>query len=268
MSNTFTTALDVSKPAGSRSKLLGDDDIREFKVQFAERFNIDHVQPTTEAGTDTIGFHRKATLIESGDPISVPDTLILYAKINSGVSELHTMHESQGSNRLTYLGMLDWEALRGPSEAEGDILYRSALKWSRLPKGAATNYLRMNAGATAPEWAASSTEFQPGMIILWSGSIGTIPSGWVLCDGNNSTPDLRARFVYGASDEATAGHASPGSSKIGSGVLAGNDSLVTHQSAAFPAGPTSGPSGPTSPYTGSTVDVMPPYYALAYIQKV
>ena len=37
-----------------------------------------------------------------------------------------------------------------------------------------------------------------GGIILWSGSIATIPTGWVLCDGTNSTPDLRNRFVVGA----------------------------------------------------------------------
>ena len=37
-----------------------------------------------------------------------------------------------------------------------------------------------------------------GFIGLWSGSIATIPSGWVLCDGNNSTPDLRQKFVMGA----------------------------------------------------------------------
>lgn len=37
-----------------------------------------------------------------------------------------------------------------------------------------------------------------GMILLWSGSIGSIPAGFLLCDGNNSTPDLRNRFVVGA----------------------------------------------------------------------
>ena len=37
-----------------------------------------------------------------------------------------------------------------------------------------------------------------GGIILWSGTVSTIPSGWYLCDGNNSTPDLRERFVVGA----------------------------------------------------------------------
>jgi microcystin-dependent protein len=33
---------------------------------------------------------------------------------------------------------------------------------------------------------------------MWSGSVASIPSGRVLCDGSNSTPDLRDRFVLGA----------------------------------------------------------------------
>jgi hypothetical protein len=37
-----------------------------------------------------------------------------------------------------------------------------------------------------------------GGIIIWSGSSAAIPSGWYLCNGANSTPDLRNRFVVGA----------------------------------------------------------------------
>jgi hypothetical protein len=37
-----------------------------------------------------------------------------------------------------------------------------------------------------------------GGIILWSGSIGGIPTGWALCNGLNGTPNLRNRFVVGA----------------------------------------------------------------------
>ena len=37
-----------------------------------------------------------------------------------------------------------------------------------------------------------------GGIVIWSGAANAIPSGWVLCDGNNSTPDLRNKFVVGA----------------------------------------------------------------------
>ena len=37
-----------------------------------------------------------------------------------------------------------------------------------------------------------------GIIVIWSGTIDKIPKGWVLCDGNNGTPDLTRRFIYGA----------------------------------------------------------------------
>lgn len=37
-----------------------------------------------------------------------------------------------------------------------------------------------------------------GFIGMWSGSIATIPTGWLLCNGTNSTPDLRNRFIVGA----------------------------------------------------------------------
>ena len=40
--------------------------------------------------------------------------------------------------------------------------------------------------------------FVSGMIIMWGGSTSSIPSGWVLCNGSNSTPDLRDRFIVGA----------------------------------------------------------------------
>lgn len=37
-----------------------------------------------------------------------------------------------------------------------------------------------------------------GGIIIWSGAANAIPTGWLLCNGSNGTPDLRNRFVVGA----------------------------------------------------------------------
>ena len=37
-----------------------------------------------------------------------------------------------------------------------------------------------------------------GGIIMWSGTVLNIPTGWVLCDGTKGAPDLRDRFVMGA----------------------------------------------------------------------
>jgi hypothetical protein len=57
----------------------------------------------------------------------------------------------------------------------------------------------------------AATPIPSGGILLWSGSIGSIPAGYVLCNGNNGTPDLRDRFVVGAGStyavDATGGSA-------------------------------------------------------------
>ena len=47
-----------------------------------------------------------------------------------------------------------------------------------------------------PVWGNA---FVTGMIMMWSGTIATIPSGWALCNGSGGTPDLRDRFIVGAS---------------------------------------------------------------------
>lgn len=45
---------------------------------------------------------------------------------------------------------------------------------------------------------APATPIPSGCILLWSGSIGSIPAGWYLCNGANGTPDLRDKFIVGA----------------------------------------------------------------------
>lgn len=40
-----------------------------------------------------------------------------------------------------------------------------------------------------------------GGIIMWSGSIATIPTGWSLCNGANGTPNLQDRFIVGAGSD-------------------------------------------------------------------
>ena len=82
-----------------------------------------------------------------------------------------------------------------------------------------------------------------GVVMMWSGSANAIPSGYVICDGNNSTPDLRNRFVIGAGDTYAVG-ATGGSS-------------ATAQVGDVEAGPQA---------TVST-SALPPYYALCYIMK-
>ena len=59
-----------------------------------------------------------------------------------------------------------------------------------------TNYINLTQAAGV---------FVTGMIMMWSGTEAAIPSGWVMCDGNNGTPDLRARFIVGHGSGYTSG---------------------------------------------------------------
>lgn len=47
-------------------------------------------------------------------------------------------------------------------------------------------------------FVAQNSGVPTGCILMWSGSILSIPSGWYLCNGTNGTPDLRNRFLVGA----------------------------------------------------------------------
>jgi len=53
-------------------------------------------------------------------------------------------------------------------------------------------------GAIATIPATPASAIPTGCILLWSGAIGAIPSGWYLCNGSNGTPDLRDKFIVGA----------------------------------------------------------------------
>lgn len=115
----------------------------------------------------------------------------------------------------------------------------------------------------------------PGMIMLWYGSVATIPSGWALCDGNNNTPDLREKFVLcakldvgpGIKPGTTGGSINHDHDFTGDGhahdLVVGND-IDDEISGGDLAHTTS-----LSPASGTTdqVDGRPPWHALCYIMK-
>lgn len=147
--------------------------------------------------------------------------------------------------------------------------------------------------------AATVDPFIAGMIMLWSGSIGSVPSGWALCNGSNGTPDLRDRFVVaagstyavgatgGSADAIVVSHTHTATSVV---TDAGHIHTITltNSGAAANNGPLFGGNGGGSSYTQNTNSAttgitvattnatagtsgtnanLPPYYALAYIMK-
>jgi len=142
----------------------------------------------------------------------------------------------------------------------------------------------------------SFSNMPAGVIVMWSGSIATIPGGFFLCDGTNGTPDLRNRFIIGAnSDTSSVAYATVEGSNTKSGgtkdavVVTHNHTITqTPHSHTVPIGQSSGSTsfisgsgnfgsvGTSSVNANITIDNagvsgtnqnLPPYYALAYIMK-
>ena len=134
-----------------------------------------------------------------------------------------------------------------------------------------------------------------GGIILWSGASNAIPSGYVLCDGNNSTPDLRDRFVVGAgstysvNDTGGSSTVTLSTSEIPAHTHSVTDPGHTHLARTAGSGSSSGTimtsgeagsltfAGQMSTVTtgislanagsGGSHENKPPYFALCYIMK-
>jgi microcystin-dependent protein len=139
---------------------------------------------------------------------------------------------------------------------------------------------------------AVSATIPSGLIAIWSGSLGSIPSGWVICDGTNSTPDLRNSFILGAGNTYAVGTTGgstdaivvshnhtltdPGHSHSANGNSVNNGGIPTGLTNSSPS--YTGPAGISisTAFTGITLASagtsgtnanMPPYYALAFIMK-
>lgn len=156
-------------------------------------------------------------------------------------------------------------------------------------------------------YAPINGEIPIGGIIMWSGSVASIPANWALCNGSSGTPDLRNRFVVGAgatySVGATGGAATvtlteaqiPAHTHSVSGVtdVQGAHTHLVEGASAVDSGPfnrvttradragsfdqattSAGAHGHSVTGTaastggGAAHENMPPYYALAYIMRV
>lgn len=185
-------------------------------------------------------------------------------------------------NQIRFIDSNDnFIAITGPSTVGTSTTFR-------LPSSDGTNgqVLQTN-GSGQLSWLTISvpTPVPVGGIIMWSGAIGSIPSGWALCNGQTVgsvvTPDLRDRFIVGAG-----GGYSVGATGGANSVTLTTDQIPSHshnyllyQPASFgneleqSGSPDGARLGGVTNTTGTTGggqahENRPPYYALAYIMRI
>ena len=164
---------------------------------------------------------------------------------------------------------------------DGSKLADNSISLAKLQHGTSSNdgkFLRANNGAD-PTFETIGGGLPTGAIILWSGAANAIPTGYVLCDGNNSTPNLAGKFVVGY-------HASNGDYDVGD---TGGAETVTLTEAQMPShvhhfliqdgstapmgyaqsanGTNIGWAGTNSKGGDQAHENRPPFYALCYIMK-
>ena len=213
--------------------------------------------------------------------------------IRSLMSLLKNQQDGSSGDPFTVAGTL---VASGQAVASGTLNVTGAFQLDGTA-GASGQVLLSAGGSTTPTWGNA---FVAGMIIMWSGTIATIPTGFVLCNGSNSTPDLRDKFIIGASADSggaaktnvTASYTQTGGTKDAIVVSHTHTATVTDPGHQHTMGSdnckiaveisvaNTGTSGETTntATTGITVanstegssgtnQNLPPYYALAFIMK-
>ena len=221
-------------------------------------------------------------------------TGVLYIRNNTG---------TYNGNPIQIQPLATEDAIKAIPNGSVELYYDNSKKFETSSSGVTvTGTLAATAVTGDGSGLTGISSFVSGMIILWSGAQNAIPSGWVLCDGGNSTPDLRDRFVvgagssYGVDDTGGAtsvtltsnqipahGHAFSASNthnhgitqygyynsgafnynSIGSGYPYSNStSTVNTNNATISISGTTSNTG-----GGQSHENRPPYYALCYIMK-
>ncbi len=81
---------------------------------------------------------------------------------------------------------------------------------------------------TNPQTGGVSSDIPIGGIVLWYGSASAVPSGYSICDGTSGNPDIRAKFIRGASSNAELLTTGGSASHLHSGGGSGYESDHSH----------------------------------------
>ncbi len=173
------TILDSSGDAGLSGQLLsstgtGTNWIAANTTSVANAINVG-VNEVSDNAEKFVSFF-------SGSTGNLPNQVDAGLKYNPSTNLLTTtVTTAQVAQNLTGTPSISVNAIT----ASGSVTANSFI-------GDGSNLTNIQAGQVV-----GNSIFVQGMIIMWNSTVATIPTGFVLCDGSNGTPDLRGRFVVG-----------------------------------------------------------------------
>ena len=133
-------------------------------------------------------------VLEQGEPAVELDTGRM--KIGDGISTYVELPytSSTGAGGTSTIA---WGDITGTIASNGALATALSNKEAKANKGIANGYAPLNEDAVIPGIHIPD-RIPKGVIVMWSGTLATIPAGWALCDGTNGTPDLQNKFIRGA----------------------------------------------------------------------
>ena len=304
----FTGVVTATSYAGDGSNLTGIDATQivtgNTSVQTVDTGSDGHVKITTE-GSERVRIDSSGRM-GIGDDSPDRELVVKHASSNSTIKiESANTHTSQlmfADSDGEQVGRV--AVFHGSGQVTSNSLTLDTAGTARIRVEPAGNVnvaqnLKVAGVCTATSFSGDGSALTglgggvpSGCILIWSGASNAIPTGYVICDGNNSTPDLRDRFVIGAGNnyavDATGGAATDtvtstgnytGATRTGTYGVAGaelvtisnSNGIINHNTNRFAI--STGYNKLMSTLVlnnisvSGTVDTLPPYYALCYIMK-
>ena len=233
MPSTYTSNLGIEKPGdGEQDGIWGDtvnasSDILDRAVNGVLSLTLSGTSSTLTTSDGILSNGQYKLLVLTGTPsgthtitISPADAQKIYYVRNTTAQSV-VFTQGSGGNYTLLAGdsAIIYSNGVGATSAVANIADHLAMNSPNITGGTITGAtisgipdLAVVDGGTGASTAAGAltnlgltvtaaqinTAMPTGGIIIWSGSAAAIPTGWLLCDGTNGTPNLRDRFVVGA----------------------------------------------------------------------